>query len=72
MTGILRDKTMNDKMMYIPNVLKVKYPYCGFKLLFKKIGHYQFEPTNQDMITIPKFLRKLFFKLWVLETFTVQ
>ena len=41
--GILRDKTMDDELMYNPNYDK---QYCTLKLLLKKFGHFYFEPTN--------------------------
>ena len=35
--GILRAKTMEDKLIYIPNDDK-KYPFCTLKLLVEKVG----------------------------------
>ena len=31
--GILRDKTMHDKLMYIPNYDKQNYHFCRIKLM---------------------------------------
>ena len=37
-SGILRDKTMDDKLIYIPNDDKQEYPICKLKLLFWKVS----------------------------------
>ena len=34
--GTFRDKTMDNKLMYIPNDDKQNYPFCGSKLLIEK------------------------------------
>ena len=46
MPGILRDKTMKDKLMYILNYDAQNYPFCTTKLFV--------EFTNQDSIKVPK------------------
>ena len=33
----IRDKTMDDKLIYIPYDNKPNYPFCVLKLLLKKI-----------------------------------
>ena len=38
-TGFQRDKTMVDKLMYIPNDDKQNYPFCGFHLMVETFGH---------------------------------
>ena len=44
--GILRDKTMDDKLIYIPNYDK--------QITF---GHCYFVPTNQELIKVSKVLK---------------
>ncbi len=39
MSGILRDKTMADKLIYIPNDDTKKYPFCRFKLVVETFEH---------------------------------
>ena len=34
---ILRDKTMDDKLVYIPNYNKQIYPFLKFKLIGRKV-----------------------------------
>ena len=41
-SGILRDKTMNDKLMCIPNYDKQNCTFCTIKLLVDKSGHFLF------------------------------
>ena len=38
--GILGDKTMGNKLMYIPNDVKQNYTYCRSKAFVKKSGVY--------------------------------
>ena len=38
-TGILRDKTMDNKSMYIPDDVTQNYAFCRLKLLVEKFGH---------------------------------
>ena len=38
LTGILRDKTMDDKLMYIHNDDKQNQPFCILRLLVQKFG----------------------------------
>ena len=40
--GILRDETMNDKLICISNDDKQNYPFCTIKLLVYKSGHFLF------------------------------
>ena len=37
--GIIRDKTMEDKLMYIPKDYTQNYPFCKLNLLVEKFGH---------------------------------
>ena len=46
---ILRDKTMDDKLIYIPIDDKQNYPFCRLTLLDVKVG-----PTNPNSIKVPK------------------
>ena len=46
---IIKDKTMGNKLMYIHNCDKQNFPFNTLKFLVEKFGHYQFEPTNQDV-----------------------
>ena len=39
-SGILRDKTMDDEFIYIPNDDKQNYPSCRLKLIVEQFGHY--------------------------------
>ena len=43
-TGILRDKTMDDKLKYIPSDDKQNYQFCIFKLVI------QMFKTNQSNV----------------------
>ena len=38
-TGISKDKTMNEKLMYIPNDYTQNYPLWRLKLVVKTFGH---------------------------------
>ena len=33
------DKTMADKLMYIPNDVTQKYPFCRLQLVVETLGH---------------------------------
>ena len=44
----------DDKLMYIPNDEKQNYPFFRLKLLVDKLKHCNSEPTNQNIIRIPK------------------
>ena len=39
MPGILRGKTMANKLMYIPNNDIENYPFCRLKEVVEKFGH---------------------------------
>ena len=43
LSGILRDKTMEDKLIYIPNDDKHNYPFCWLKLLVEKFDSNQYK-----------------------------
>ena len=38
-SGILMDKTIGDKLMYIPNDDTQNYPFCSLKLLLEMFKH---------------------------------
>ena len=38
-TGIVRDKTMDDKLMYIYNDDTQNYPFCRFQLVVETFEH---------------------------------
>ena len=38
-SGILRDKTINDKFIYTPNYDEQKYTFWRFRLLVEKFDH---------------------------------
>ena len=45
--------------MYISNDDSQNYPFCWCIILVGRTGYFYFEPTNQDLITVPKvFLSK--------------
>ena len=52
-SGILRDKTMDDKLIFIPNDDKQNYPYFRLKLLVEnqnsEIVPKVFETTNNTV-----------------------
>ena len=48
-SGIQRDKTMADKLMYTPNDNKKNYPFCRLQCL-KRLNTQLNEPTNQKSI----------------------
>ena len=41
-TVILRDETMNDKLIHIPNYHEQIYPLCRLKLFVEKLRHHNF------------------------------
>ena len=55
-TGVLRDKTMDDKLIYIPNYDKQYYHFCRFDYLLKRLDTSSLEPINQNLIKVPKVL----------------
>ena len=52
-TGILRDKTIADKLMYIPSNDTQNYPFCRLQLVVETFN----EPTNQNSIKVPKVIK---------------
>ena len=53
-----RDKTMANKLMYIPNEDTQNNPFCRLILEFETFGHFNKEPTNQKSIKDPKVTEK--------------
>ena len=51
-SGILRDKTMDYKLIYNPNDYKQYSPFGGLKVMVDKFGQCKFEITNQDLIKL--------------------
>ena len=50
---VLRDKTMESKItvkIMIKNILLLKFKI----ILVEMFGHFNFEPTNKDLIRLPK------------------
>ena len=45
-TGILRDKTMDCKLMYVPIMNKQNYPFCRLKWLIEKFGQVWNQPIK--------------------------
>ena len=54
MQGSKRDKTMADKLVYIPNVDSQNYPFYRLQLGFYPQLN---EPTNQNSILVPKVVK---------------
>ena len=52
MPGILRDKTIDDKSLNIPNDIDKSTPYCGLKLMNKKFQNRKFESTNLYLMKV--------------------
>ena len=52
--GIQRDKTIADKLMYIPNDDTQNYLFCRLKLVFKHLNTQLIETTNQK---VPKVIK---------------
>ena len=50
---ILRDQTMDNKLMYISNNNMQNHLSCKSKFLVKKFGHYWLQTTNQGSIKVP-------------------
>ena len=63
MQGSKRDKTIIDKMMWIPNGGTQNLPFCRLRLVFETFGYY-----NQNSIKIPKVVeptnKNHIIKLW--------
>ena len=52
--GILRDKTMDDKLIYFPNDDKQNDSFSGSKSLVEMFKHNYLDPTNQISTNKPK------------------
>ena len=48
MSGALGDKTMDDKLIYIPNDDKQYFPFCRLKLLVISLNTNGLNPSNQN------------------------
>ena len=48
MSGVLGDKTMDDKLIYIPNDDKKYFPFCRLKLLVISLNTIGLNPSNQN------------------------
>ena len=48
MSGVLGDKTMDDKLIYIPNDDKQNFPFCRLKLLVISLNTNGLNPSNQN------------------------
>ena len=48
---IVRDKTIDNELMYIPNDNKQDYHYIITELV-EKFGQCKFKPTNQNLIKV--------------------
>ena len=49
---------MADKLMYIANDDTQNYPLCRLQLVVETFGHSDKEPTNQNLIKVPRLLGK--------------
>ena len=56
--GSLVNKTMDDKLIYIPNDYKQCYPPCKLKLLMEKIKRYSFDIMKVSKVFKPKNWRE--------------
>ena len=52
--GIYRDKTMSDKLIYIPNDNTQNYPFFRLQLVVEKLNTQLNELTNQNLVKVPK------------------
>ena len=43
--------------MYIPNYYTQIYPLFGLQLVVETFGHSTNEPTNQDLLKVPKVVK---------------
>ena len=50
LSRIKRDKTINDKLMYIQNDDTQNYTFCGLQLVVETFGH----STKQYSLKVPK------------------
>ena len=46
----LRDKTIADKLMYIPKNDTQNYFFCGIKLVVETFEHLTYKQTNQNLV----------------------
>ena len=53
LAGIVRDQTIDDKFMYLPKY----YFYNRLRLLIEKFGYFKIEPTNPDLLKVPKVFK---------------
>ena len=51
------DKSMADKLMYIPYYYTQNYPICRLKVVVETFGHSILRPTNQNSISVPKVVK---------------
>ena len=59
--GIYRNKTTDDKLMYIPNDKTQNYPFCRLQLVLDA-------PTNQNSIKVPKVVNPTNKKTLLIKT----
>ena len=48
---------MADKLMLNPNYDKQNFPFCYYNYWLKRLDAQLNEPTNQNSIKVPKFVR---------------
>ena len=48
--GILRNRTIDDKIMYDPNDVRLNYPFYRLQLYVERLETHLNEPTNQNLI----------------------
>ncbi len=51
--------TMDNILMCTSDDYKQTYPYLQIKIISEKIGHCQFEPTNQESICVTKVFKPI-------------
>ena len=58
-SGILRNKTMDDKLLYntFPKYCLTKHPFCWLKLLVETLGQYQFGKNQSKLNKSPNILQ---------------
>ena len=63
-----KDKTMADKLLYIPNNDAQNHIYLDYCYWLKRLDTQVNEPTKQNLIKSPKLLgqriRKRYYQLW--------
>ena len=47
---------MADKLMYIPNNVILNYSFCRLQLMVETFGYSTDEPTNQNLMKVPKVI----------------